>query len=167
MAMRVGKAISGVAAAMAFMVFAAPAAARDLPGGGMTATELAGWLIGKGMPAQVKPDPTTPGDQIISTTTDGINVDIYLYDCSGTGSARRCTSMQFASGWPANSNYNLERVNGWNVAHRYIKAYLTSSGGLFGEYDLDLSPGGTFESLNDCLDNWRRNVVSFNKYFNG
>ena len=119
------------------------------------------------MPAQVKPDPTTPGDQIVSTSTDGISVDIYLYDRSGAGNARRCTSMQYASGWPSSSNYNLERVNGWNVAHRYIKAYLTSSGGLFGEYDLDLSPGGTFESLNDCLDNWRRNVVTFNKYFNG
>ena len=66
----------------------------------MTATEVAGWLIGNGYAAQVKPDPTTPGDQIVSTTTDGINVDIYLYDCSGQGDARRCTSMQYAAGWP-------------------------------------------------------------------
>jgi hypothetical protein len=75
--------------------------------------------------------------------------------------------MQYASGWSARSSYNAERVNSWNREKRYIKAYLTTSGGLFGEYDLDISPGGTVEMLNDCLDNWRRNVVSFNHYFNG
>ena len=35
--MRFGKAIAGVAAAMGLVIFAAPAAARDLPDGGMTA----------------------------------------------------------------------------------------------------------------------------------
>ncbi len=161
------KPLAALVATIGLLICAAPAAARSLPEGGMTATELAGWMIGNGYPAQVKPDPTTPGDQIVSTRTDGIDVDIYLYDCSGMGDARRCTSMQYAAGWPANSSYNLERVNSWNVAHRYIKAYLTASGGLFGEYDLDVSPGGTFEMLDDCLQNWRRNVVSFSKYFNG
>jgi hypothetical protein len=153
-------------AAMAVLISAAPAAARDLPDGGMTATEIAGWLIGNGYPAQVKPDPTTPGDQIVSTQTDGINVDIYLYDCSGSGDARRCTSMQYAAGWPASGGYNLDKVNSWNRGNRYIKAYLTAKGGLFGEYDLDISPGGTLEMLNDCLQNWRSVVVDFNKYFN-
>ena len=154
------------AAAFAVLISAAPAAARDLPDGGMTATEIAGWLIGSGYPAQVKPDPTTAGDQIVSTTTDGINVDIYLYDCSGTGNDRRCTSMQYAAGWPPDSKYNLEKINSWNRGNRYIKAYLTAKGGLFGEYDLDLSPGGSFEMLNDCLQNWRSVVVDFDKYFN-
>jgi hypothetical protein len=154
-------------AAVGFLVVAGPAAARDLPSGGMTATELAGWLRGSGYQAQVKPDPTTAGDQIVSTSAEGIDVDIYLYDCHGDGDARRCTSMQYASGWAASSSYNLERVNSWNREKRYIKAYLTASGGLFGEYDLDIAPGGTYEMLNDCFDNWRRNVVTFNHYFNG
>jgi hypothetical protein len=166
--MRHGSALASfAAAAVGFFLLAAPAAARDLPSGGMTATELAGWLIGNGYPAQVKPDPTTAGDQIVSTTTDGINVDIYLYDCSGEGNARRCTSMQYASGWPANSGYTFDKINSWNRANRYIKAYLTKTGGLFGEYDMDISPGGTYEMLNDELQNWRSVVVDFNKYFNG
>jgi hypothetical protein len=38
MAMRIGKAIAGLAAAMGLLALAAPAAARDLPEGGMTAT---------------------------------------------------------------------------------------------------------------------------------
>ena len=151
---------------MTVLLFAAPAAARDLPAGGMTATEIAAWLNENGYTADVKPDPTTPGDQIVSSSTDGINVDIYLYDCSGQGNTRRCTSMQYAAGWPATSAYNLEKVNSWNRGNRYIKAYLTAKGGLFGEYDLDISPGGTYEMLNDCLQNWRSVVVDFNKYFN-
>jgi putative sensory transduction regulator len=154
------------AAAMAVLLFAAPAVARDLPDGGMTATEIASWLVQQGYPAQVKPDPTTPGDQIVSTTTDGIGVDVYLYDCSGQGNSRRCTSMQYAAGWPASADYNVEKVNGWNRGNRYIKAYLTAKGGLFGEYDFDISPGGSYEMLNDCLQNWRSVVVDFNKYFN-
>jgi hypothetical protein len=162
-----GRAFAGLAATIGLLVFAAPAAARDLPPGGMTATELASWLIGNGYPAQVKPDPTTPGDQIISTRTDGIAVDIYLYDCSGDGDARRCTSMQYAAGWPASGSYSMERINSWNRGNRYIKAYLTAKGGLFGEYDMDVSPGGTYEMLNDELQNWRSVVVDFNKYFNG
>ena len=81
----------------------------------------------------------------------------------------RCprNALRAAVRWPASSNYNLEKVNGWNLGHRYIKAYLTAKGGLFGEYDLDLSPGGSYEMLNDCLQNWRSVVVDFNKYFNG
>ena len=162
-----GKAIAFLAAgAVVAFLAASPAAARDLPAGGMTATELANWLVGAGYPAQVKPDPTTPGDQIVSTTTDGINVDLYLYDCSGDGNARRCTSMQYAAGWPASSSYTPDKVNTWNRGNRYIKAYLTQSGGLFGEYDMDISPGGTYEMLNDELQNWRSVVVDFAKYFN-
>jgi hypothetical protein len=164
--MQKGRTLAGLAAAAGLLTLAGPAMARDLPAGGMTASELAAWMVANGFPAQVKPDPTTPGDQIVSTATDAISVDIYLYDCSGEGDARRCTSMQYAAGWTANPSYNAAKVNGWNQAHRYIKAYLTANGSLYGEYDLDISPGGTYEMLDDCLGNWRRNVVTFNKYFN-
>lgn len=155
-----------LAAAVAVLAAAGPVAARDLPDGGLTATEIANWLTQSGYPAKVKPDPTTPGDQIVSTATDGVDVDIYLYDCSGDGDARRCTSMQYATGSPAKPNYTLEKVNSWNRGNRYIRAYLTTSGSLYGEYDLDVSPGGTYEMLNDCLQNWRSVVVDFAKYFN-
>jgi len=166
--MRQGRGLAVIAAAaLAVLLSAAPAAARDLPDGGMTATEIAGWLTDKGLPARVQPDPTTPGDQIVSTTTEGIGIDIYLYDCSGDGDARRCTSMQYAAGWPPKSGYNLEKINRWNNSNRYIKAYLTEKGGLFGEYDLDMAPGGTYEMLDNCLQNWRSVLTDFDKYFNG
>jgi hypothetical protein len=160
-----GKVLAALSAAAVVLISATPVAARNLPDGGMTANELSGWLIGKGMPAQVKPDPTTPGDQIVSTSADGVNVDIYLYDCSGAGDARRCTSMQYASGWQASSNYNTDRINEWDRTHRYIRAYLTKGNSLYGEYDLDLSPGGTYEMLDDSLQNWRSTVRDFKAFF--
>lgn len=144
---------------------AAPALARDLPSGGMTATELAAWLKDKGLPADVKPDPTTPGDQVVSSAMEGVNFDLYLYDCSGDGDARRCTSMQYAAGWGAKSSFNADRANSWNSGNRFIKAYLTAKSELFGEYDLDLSPGGTYEMLDDTLENWRSTLPNFTKYF--
>jgi hypothetical protein len=159
------KALAACAAAMAVLAWAAPAAARALPDGGLTATEISSWLGAKQYPSQVKPDPTTPGDQIVSTTIDGVDADIYLYDCSGDGNARRCTSMQYVIGASAKPSYTLQKVNEWNRKHRYIRAYLTTEGALYGEYDLDISPGGTYEMLDDSLDNWRRNLSNFTEDF--
>jgi hypothetical protein len=156
--------LAAVGAAFA-LASALPAAARDLPPGGLTATELAAWLKGKGMPAQVKADPTTPGDQIVSSAQDGVNFDLYLYDCSGNGDARRCTSMQYAAGWGAKPVFTADKANSWNSGNRYVRAYITSDGALFGEYDLDVSPGGTFEMLDDTLENWQRGLARFIKYF--
>jgi hypothetical protein len=152
---------------------AAPAAAQTAsaaPGGaittgGLTANELADWLRSAGYSAVVKPDPTTAGDQIISTRLDGQDVDIYLYDCNGDGDARRCTSMQYAAGWAPSSSYGVDKANAWNRTHRYIKAYLTAGNSLYGEYDLDLSPGGTYDMLNDTLANWRSTAGDFKTYF--
>ncbi|HEY3890298.1 MAG TPA: YbjN domain-containing protein [Caulobacteraceae bacterium] len=165
--MQLRTAAFGMVAAMAitFLGATAPALAGPLPGDGMTATELAAWLTAAGYAATVKPDTTTPGDQIVSTTLDGLGVDIYLYDCSGGGDARRCTSMQYAAGWAPSSTYSLDRTNEWNRSHRYIKAYLTRGNSLYGEYDLDLRPGGTFEMLNETLANWRRTVGDFKTFF--
>jgi len=159
--------VFGAVAAVAIMCLgaAAPALASPLPDGGMTATELATWLTGAGYAAEVKPDTTTPGDQIVSTKLDGLAVDIYLYGCSGDGDARRCTSIQYAAGWAPSSANSLDRTNEWNRSHRYIKAYLTKGNSLYGEYDLDLSPGGTFEMLNDTLANWRTNAGEFKTFF--
>ena len=156
-----------VVSALAALALAGPALARDLPAGGMTATDIANWLTQDSYPSQVKPDPTTAGDQIISTTIDGADTDIYLYDCSGDGDARRCTSIQYVTGSAPDPRYTVERVNGWNVNHRYIRAYRTASGSLYGEYDLDVSPGGTYEMLEDSLQNWRSMIDDFTKYFHG
>ena len=155
----------GLAAAFVVLLAAAPALAQELPPGGMTANEIAAWLKHSGAPADVKPDTTTPGDQIVSTQTDGVDVDIYLYQCAGEGDARRCRSIQYATGWSPRAGLTVEKANAWNASNRYIKAYITAKGSLYGEYDLDVSPGGTFEMLDDSLDNWRGMLTEFKKFF--
>ncbi|HEY1752831.1 MAG TPA: YbjN domain-containing protein [Caulobacteraceae bacterium] len=156
---------SALAAAPASAQTAAAARGGAIPASGLTAAEIADWLRGDGFSAVVKPDPTTAGDQIISTSVDGVDVDIYVYDCSGDGDGRRCTSMQYAAGWAPSGSYSADKTNEWNRTHRYIKAYLTRGNSLYGEYDLDLSPGGTFEMLNDTLVNWRSTARDFKTYF--
>jgi len=162
--MRVGGLV-GLVAVLAVVLSATSALAQDLPKGGLTASELAAWLKRSGAPAEVKPDTTTPGDQIVSTVTDGVDVDIYLYQCAGEGDARRCQSIQYAAGWSPRADLTVEKANAWNSSNRYIKAYLTPKGSLYGEYDLDVSPGGTFEMLDDSLDNWRGMLTEFKKFF--
>lgn len=142
----------------------APAAAGYLTPGGMTGTELADWLRQHGYPAQVKPDPTTPGDQIISSSVDGVNFDIYLYNCVGQGDARRCATIQYTAGWTG-SKATVDKVNAWDRDKRYIRAYLNENGDLFGQYDLDISPGGTTEGLDFSLERWHEAIGIFKTYF--
>jgi len=155
----------GLAASLAVALSAAPALAQDLPKDGMTAGEIAAWLKRGGAPAEVKPDTTTPGDQIVSTMTDGVDVDIYLYQCAGEGDARRCRSLQYATGWAPAAGLTVQKANAWNASHRYIKAYLTDKGSLYGEYDVDIAPGGGFELLDGSLDNWRGMLAEFKQFF--
>jgi hypothetical protein len=142
----------GLAAALALGLGGAPAAAQPLPQGGMTANEIAAWLKRSGAPADVKPDTTTPGDQI-------------LYQCAGDGDERRCQSIQYATGWAPRADLTAEKANAWNSSHRYIKAYLTEKGSLYGEYDVDISPGGGFGLLDKSFDNWRTMLAEFKQFF--
>ena len=155
----------GLATSLALALDAAPALAQELPKDGMTAGEIAAWLKRSGDEAAVAPDTTTPGDQIVSTVIDGIDFDIYLYQCAGEGDARRCRSIQYATGWAPRAGLTVEKANAWNSSHRYIKAYITAKGSLYGEYDVDVSPGGAYAMLDDSLDNWRGMLTEFKKFF--
>jgi len=135
-----------------------PADARDLPAGGMTADEVATWLRSENYPATVKPDPTTPGDQIISSSIDGISFDIYMYQCQ----AGRCRSLQYAAGWTS-STVTTDRINDWDRGNRYCRAYVAKSGAAWCEYDIDIDPGGTYEALSHSLARWRSSVGDFKK----
>lgn len=142
---------------------AVPAWAGDLPPGGMTAQDVATWLLSKGYSAQIKPDSTTPGDQIISSSVDGINFDIYMYFCT----SGRCKSLQYAAGWQPRADFNADKVNQWDRGYRYIRGYVADDGGLWAEYDLDVYPGGTYEALNASLDRWRSALGEFKTFFGG
>ena len=62
---------------------------------------------------------------------------------------------------------DMDKLNTWNRAHRYIRAYLTTSNGVFGEYDVEVSPGGTWEQLDDSLEIWLVRLKDFKTYIGG
>jgi hypothetical protein len=133
-----------------------PVEARDLPAGGMTADEIATWLRISNYPATVKPNTTQSNGQIVSSTVDGINFDIYLYDCTGA----RCRSIQYSAGWTSTTNLS-DKILAWDKDKRYCRAYVGTNNALWCEYDIDVDPGGTFEMLDHSLVRWREVVNAF------
>ncbi len=160
------RALLAAAAAASLLAFAAgSAAARDLPSGGVTANEVAAWLKGQGYAGTVKPDDTTPGDFIVSSVVDGISYDIYFYSCDGTGAGgRRCTSLQYAAGWTAPTKLTADMANAWDRDKRFVRAYMDKKGDAWGEYDVDISPGGTYEQLDQSFVRWRQTINDFKTY---
>jgi hypothetical protein len=150
---------AGLAAA-SLALFALPASAKDLPEGGMTAKEVAAWLQDQGYSAQVKPDPTTPGDEIVSSTIEGVNYDIYMYICK----EGRCGSIQYAAGWTKPEGMSSSKINDWDKNKRYLRAYMDDKGNAWGEMDVDLTPGGTYEYLNGTLDRWKSIVTEYKNF---
>jgi len=149
-------------AALLVVLSAQPAAARDVPVGGMTAQDVAQWLQGAGYSATIKPDPTTPGDQIISSSINGVNYDVYMYQCT----SGRCRSLQYAAGWPAGSLQNISaKVLQWDREKRYVRAYVSANGqNYWGEMDIDIYPGGTYEALDRSLSRWGAVIADFKTY---
>jgi len=148
--------------ATALLLFAAalPATASALPSGGLTAQEIAIWLRAANFTATIKPSPGDATEQIVSSTVDGINYDIYLYSCT----AGRCKSMQYAAGWTTPKNATSDALNVWNRDNRYCRAYQDKKGAAWCEYDIDIDPGGSYEELDATMARWRGVVVRFSKY---
>jgi len=153
------------AAAAVAIGMAAPAAARDLPAGGLTRQEVIDWLVSRGHPARIKYDEIGK-DYAVTANVDGVNWDIWFYNCS-TPKAGRCQSIQYAAGWTERAGMDATKINGWNRDHRYVRGYITSSNGVFGEYDVEVSPGGSWEQLNDSLDIWLIRLKEFQTYIGG
>ena len=149
------------AAAVALSLAAGSASARDLPAGGLTRAEVAAWLQQHGMKANVHND--SSGESIVSSAVSGVNFDIYFFACSGD----RCASIQYAAGWTPLAAGTPTAVNIWNQKNRDARAYLDDHNTLWGEYDVDISPGGTWEQMDQSLARWGSVVASFKATFNG
>jgi len=150
------------AAAMAWALLAAGAAAsRDLPSGGVTRQDVAAWLQRQGQTATIHAD--SAGEIIVTSSSGGVNWDIYFYRCT----AGRCTDIQYAAGWTEIASMSLDKVNQWNRDKRYIRAYFGPKNAVWGEYDVVLSPGGSWEQLDASLRDWISAVQRFKTYING
>jgi|HubBroStandDraft_1064217.scaffolds.fasta_scaffold211961_2 hypothetical protein len=129
--------------------------AADLPSDGLTINEVVGWLKGAGYGAEIVPDDN--GAQHVRTSVGGANFGVYMFDCKDG----RCGSIQFAAGFSTHGGFDISRMNQWNRDNRWARGYYDSVNDPWVEMDVDLTPGGTYELLNDELATWNNSLKRF------
>jgi len=144
-----------IAAAMVLTLAAAPADARDIPAAGFTVDDIVAWLHGAGYSAVIVPD--SNGASHVKTGAGGTNFGVYLFDCKDG----RCGSIQFAAGFATHGRFDVSRMNQWNRDNRWARGYFDSTNDPWVEMDIDLTPGGTYELLNDELATWNTTLKRF------
>jgi hypothetical protein len=136
------------------LLLASVASARDIPAAGFTLDEVVTWLQSSGHPTQMIPD---SGVGHIQTSTGGVPFRVYMFDCK----EGRCGSIQFAAGLEIHGKFDLSRMNGWNTKNRWGRGYYDGNNVPWVEMDVDMTPGGTYELLNDELATWNKTLVHF------
>ncbi len=142
--------------------FLAPGAAqaRDLPHGGMTVEDVASWLQDAGYKAQIQTG--KDGAPNIDSSAEGMNFQIYFYDCKD----KRCGSIQFSKGYDTGGAFDAKAMNDWTAKDRWVRAFADDVNDPWLEYDVDLTPGGTYELLNDEFKIWRDSLRRFDGVIN-
>lgn len=142
-------------AAAALAALAGRAAAEPLPEGGLTLQETQAWLQKAGYEATLQtPD---DGEPYIAVSDQGVNFDVYGYDCAPV----RCTSIQLRASFDVTEPMSTQTINEWNTTKRYTKAWIDDQGDPVLEYDINLSPGSSYEALQDDLALWGSMLGAF------
>ena len=149
----------GLAVALCAAGFSA-ASAKPIPNGGLTLSETVAWLHAGGYKAEVLTRKDSDKPKYIGSASGGVNFYIDLYDCK----ADRCASLQFFSAFDKDQPMTAEKINGWNLENRYSRAYIDDEGDPYLEYDANLSPGGTYEALDDDLQVWTNSLGKFTTF---
>jgi hypothetical protein len=119
-----------------------------IPGGGLTLEDVVAWLQSAGYAAKVVT--AESGKRHIVSNTMGTPFNVFMGDCNG----ERCASLNFAAGFSTGGKFDILQINDWNNNNRWCRAYYDSVNDPWLETDIDLSPGGTYESLNDQFATW-------------
>ena len=154
--MRIG--ICG-AAALFFVLASSVASARDIPAAGLTVEDVVSWLQGVGYPAQIVT--ANNGTRHVDSTVLGLKFSVYLDDCNGD----HCGSIQFAAGFATHGSFNTARLNEWNRNNRWARGFYDDVNDPWIEMDCDMTPGGTYELLNDELATWKKVVDKFTSMY--
>ncbi|KSB90829.1 hypothetical protein AS593_16970 [Caulobacter vibrioides] len=148
-----------LAAAMALAPAAALAASKPIHADGMTGPEVVKWLQDAGYKAELLTDKT--GDPHIKSAANGVNFDIYFYDCTAKP---RCKAVQFSAGFDLKTPLSAGKINEWNRDNRYLKAYIDDDGDPYVQYDVNLNAGRTIEVLDDDFGVWTSMINDFTKF---
>jgi Putative bacterial sensory transduction regulator len=146
----------GIAAALVLALAPGAASARDIPSGGFTVDDIVAWLQAGGYKAQIVPG-DSGGSPHVSSGAGGTNFGVYLFDCKGG----RCGSIQFSTGFSTHGAFDTSKMNQWNRDNRWARGYFDSVSDPWIEMDIDLTPGGTYELLDDELATWEGSLKRF------
>jgi len=144
-----------LAAAAALAVLTGGAAARDIPAGGLTINDIVKWLQDAGYKAEIQKNAS--GDLNVYSAAEGSGFHIYQYDCKQSV----CGSLQFSVGFDTKGAFNAVQMNEWNKKNRWTRAYIDTVNDPWLEQDVDLTPGGTYENLDDEFAVWRAALRHF------
>jgi len=133
--------------ALAALAFAAPAAAASLPSNGMSPKDVQAWLLDNGYQAELEKAGEEP---YLKSAADGVSFEVHFYDCKND----RCASIQFTAGFDIDGKVTADQANDWNSDKRYIDCFVDEEGDPWFTYDVNLSPGGTREALDDDFAVW-------------
>jgi hypothetical protein len=153
--------VTAGAIALAFTLLSSAAMARDLPAGGFTISDVVQWLQSKGYQAQVVTG--SDGKQHVTSFSSGVKFGVYMFDCD---SSDRCASIQFSAGFATHGKFDTSHMNDWNRDQRWCRGYFDNVNDPWVEYDVDLSPGGTYEGLDDQFGVWNKMLDIFVKRYN-
>jgi hypothetical protein len=132
-----------------------------IPGAGLSADDIAKWLQSEGYKAQISTN--SDGSKTVNSATGGTNFNVDMYDCH---SKPTCTAIQFNVGFDTKGAWNATKMNDYNSSKRWVRAYVDDKDDPWLEEDIDLIPGGTWESLDDQFGIWRQMLGDFEKYIN-
>ena len=139
-------------------LFAAPAQAKDVPAGGLTVNEVQQWLLSEGYRAQLKK--WNDGGDYISSSAEGTTFTVDMYDCKNG----RCASVQFEAAFDLKTPMAAPRINEWNNTKRYARAVIDTNGDPSLRYDVNLSPGRTYEGFADDFGIFRSFLGDFKTF---
>jgi hypothetical protein len=144
-------------AAVAVAVPAAPAAAQNvLP----TPQSVSAALQAAGYKAEVGKDGT--GDPMVTSSSSGTRFGTLFYGCTDhTG----CTNIQFTVSYDLAKGTSADRMDAWNAAHRFGRAFLDKDQDPVLAMDLDLDKGGLSKALfQENLNTWISLMTAFEKH---
>lgn len=136
-----------------------PVALHAIPDGGLTLEEVVAWLQSGGYSAKVVT--AEGGKRHIVSNAHGSTFNIFTPGClSG-----RSTSIELLFAFSSRGKFDVSKLNEWNSNVPWCKAYYDTVNDPCLDMDISLSPGGTYESLNDQFATWNSVLGTFiNKY---
>jgi len=134
---------------------AAPTLTHPIPDGGLTLEEVIAWLQSGGYAAKVVT--REDGKRHIESWSQGTLFNIFTPGCQSGRSA----SLELVFAFSSKGRFDVSRLNEWNSDIPWGKAYSDTVNDPCLDMDIALSPGGTFESLNDQFAAWNKILSAF------